>query len=74
VDELEAETGGGWNVLKWILPVPLAALALFLFMTRQSTLYSLTGLVVVLGSLTPFLVNLYGKLQQLTARGREEPS
>lgn len=66
--EHERAVGSGWNVLKWVLPIPLACLALFLFMTRQSTLYSLTGVIVVLGSLAPFLINLFGKIQAISAR------
>lgn len=70
------EEGGpsGWNVLKWILPIPLVGLAAFLFITQQDALSSLTGLVVAAASLAPFVINLYNKVQELPLHGDRDRS
>jgi hypothetical protein len=75
IDLLEWEEEGGpsaWNLVKWLLPVPLVLLAGFLFMTQRDAVTNVVGIVIALGSLAPVIVNLYSQFQQLNLRRQAE--
>jgi len=70
--EWQEETGpNAWGLLKWILPLPLLVLAMFLFITQRDAVSNAAAVLVALASLTPVVFNLYSKLQEInTHRGR----
>jgi hypothetical protein len=69
VQEWEEQGGiSAWNILKWLLPVPLLLIGGFLFLTQGESFSNVTALVVAVGSVGPILVNLYGTFERATTR------
>ena len=60
----EEEGVSAWSVWKWVLPVPLLLLGLFLFVTQQNAVSNVVGLIVAAASLLPTAVNLYQHFRQ----------
>lgn len=64
----EDEEGfSAWEVWKWVLPLPLLLLGVFLFITQQDAVSNIVGLLIALASLVPTGFNLYQHFQQVTA-------
>jgi hypothetical protein len=63
----EEEGVSAWSVWKWVLPVPLLLLGVFLFVTQQNAISNVLGLVVAVASLLPTAVNLYQHFRQALA-------
>lgn len=64
----EDEEGfSAWEVWKWVLPLPLLLLGVFLFITQQDAVSNVVGLLIALASLLPTGFNLYQHFQQVTA-------
>jgi hypothetical protein len=62
----EEEGFSAWEVWKWVLPLPLLLLGIFLFVTQQDAVSNIVGLMIAVTSLVPTGFNLYQHFQQLT--------
>jgi hypothetical protein len=67
LSDWEDEEGfSAWEVWKWVLPLPLLLLGVFLFVTQQDAVSNIVGLFIAVASLVPTGFNLYQHFQQLT--------
>lgn len=63
----EEESGpSAWDVVKWVLPVPILLLGAFLFYTQRDAFSNATGLILAFASVAPTLINLFQYFQEVT--------
>ena len=72
----QAEGISAWSILKWILPLPLLLLGVFLFVTQRDAFSNTIAAFVALSSITPILFNIFDYLRQIASpsegNGRRE--